>query len=306
MSKFSSGDAALYGFSLFSRAPLTVVGVTLLISFLIVINLGLNFGPTLYLAEYQHSAGALNWEMSDIAWLEGLGPFLIIGLIGVSFLGVFGEAIMRAAILRPLTVERFGGWILGLKFGMDELRVFITMIFQIVLAFAGLIAWAFAVALTLGVLGALAGGLDDLSGGAGIAMTLFAVTGGLALLYVSVRLSPMVAATVGEKRFVLLEAWAMTRGRFWSIFGAYILAFLLAMVVALAVYSVAAMVLLGFGAGLSLGLQDFDFETFSWPDWGLGAAVIGGLFLGFVALVAQLPVFGVGAYVYRHWAADET
>ena len=70
-----------------------------------------------------------------------------------------------------------------------------------------------------------------------------------ALVFVGIRLSLAPALTFDTRRINLFGSWAMTRGRFWSLFGAYLLAFALVLVV----YLLSFMLIFAVGALLNGG-----------------------------------------------------
>jgi hypothetical protein len=52
----------------------------------------------------------------------------------------------------------------------------------------------------------------------------------LALVYVAVRFAPAAATSVAEKRFAFFDAWKVSRGRFWSLLGAFAILYLMLIV----------------------------------------------------------------------------
>jgi len=49
----------------------------------------------------------------------------------------------------------------------------------------------------------------------------------LPLIFIGIRLGPAAATSIARRRFSFFEAWTVTRGRFWALFGSYILLWLL-------------------------------------------------------------------------------
>jgi hypothetical protein len=50
---------------------------------------------------------------------------------------------------------------------------------------------------------------------------LISVVQNAAMIFVSVRLAPAAATSIARKRFAFFEAWKVTRGRFWALFGSF-------------------------------------------------------------------------------------
>lgn len=109
---------------------------------------------------------------------------------------------------------------LGLHFGADMWRVYATYwlwLMYVILGWAGFFVATF----IAGIIG----------GGAGQAgpwvMVGVCVAYLFAWFYATVRLSPAAATSVGRGEFSPLKAWSATSGRFWALFGAYLLLFVI-------------------------------------------------------------------------------
>ena len=132
--------------------------------------------------------------------LAGLLAFFIFAFTVVST--VLYNAITRAALGRR---EGFA----FLKLGMDEVRVVAVYLLLCVLAYA-------AVGLVVGAIVLLC--LSDAPLGLRIAGGILLGTAGLAaLIWVGVRLSLLLPATVAERRIDFGRAWRLSRGRFWPL-----------------------------------------------------------------------------------------
>ncbi|MGZ6016919.1 MAG: hypothetical protein ACXWKM_14365, partial [Phenylobacterium sp.] len=101
------------------------------------------------------------------------------------------------------------------------------------------------------------------------------------IVYVLVRLSLAPVATFAERRLAVFESWSLTRGQFWRLFGAYVLALACVVVVgflALVVFTGAAgvVVLLTGGKLADLGsiLNPKDVTLSSYLSIGLIASMI--------------------------------
>jgi hypothetical protein len=134
-----------------------------------------------------------------------------------------------AAVRWMVRGERSGP--LQLHFGADMWRTYGTY-------------WAWLLYCIIGFIGfflvmALGGFLAATLGDAG-PWLLFLVSVGymLAWLYTTVRLSPASATSIGIGQFSPLKAWTVSRGRFWSLFGAYVLLFIIYIVSYIVIASV--------------------------------------------------------------------
>lgn len=130
----------------------------------------------------------------------------------------------QRAVLRP---EESG--FASIRFGGDELRMVGLGIF---IGFLFLIAYFIAAA----ILGILAVALGAASGGTG-AMVPTMIVGFLiilgVLLFFWVRLSLAFPLTLMRRRFVFAEAWRVSRGHFWTLFGGYIVLILIIVAIAI-------------------------------------------------------------------------
>ena len=58
------------------------------------------------------------------------------------------------------------------------------------------------------------------------------------MIYFAVRLAPAAATSVGRRKFSFFQAWTVTRGRFWALFGAFLLAILVFIAIEIVVIGV--------------------------------------------------------------------
>jgi hypothetical protein len=204
-------------------------------------------GPE-FLAWYsQVMESAANGQTNTTLPPGGLNSVLLI--VPLEFLFLFALCMLFAAyeaaavrwMVQGETSKPF-----NLHFGADMWRAYGTYwawFIYTILGWVGLFVLLFVVGLASGAAGDM-GGL----------ITFVACVGYiLAWFYVTVRLSPATATSIGIGRFAPLKAWSVTRGRFWSLFGAYLLLTI--------VYVIAAIVLgsIFFGA--------FYAQIFSGLDW---------------------------------------
>lgn len=148
--------------------------------------------------------------------------------VAVSMAGWILFAAFEAACLRWLAAGKHGGGVLGLNFGADTWRVF--AIYWL---------WVLAGAAAIVLIALIYWGLRTLSTLhpiVGLVVMLIAALAPLALfaafVFVGVRLAPAAAVTVARERFAIGDAWALTRGKFWPLLGAFIIAAVAYLIVA--------------------------------------------------------------------------
>jgi hypothetical protein len=157
--------------------------------------------------------------MTGWFWLVELGFF-------VAMMIVF-TAVLRA-VLRPAE-----GGIASLRLGMDELRMIGLALFLFVVVYLGLIVIGIVLALLLGAV--------TLASGAGTAMVLGIAEACLLIglaAWVLVRVSLAYPLTLLRGRIGIGEAWRLSQGRFWTLFGGYLIVFLTALALTIAVAAV--------------------------------------------------------------------
>lgn len=184
----------------------------------------------------------------------------------------------------------------ALRMGPDEFRVGVVK-------FAFALMWGLGgFVLALGILVVVLGGAAV--SGAHVSPTVVGWSIGLSILIlvlvglvVGVRLSLAEVMSFDSGRLQFFDSWALTRNSFWPMLGAYLLAWLMAMMLALGlvivVGAVLAVVLLGTGA--------------NWPgagDWASLRPVVGPAMLAWLAMGAlagaliRVIMVGPAAYIY--------
>jgi hypothetical protein len=89
----------------------------------------------------------------------------------------------------------------------------------------------------LGAIGAAVGGKDN-PGPAVLVVFAGCIAWFVAWIFVAVRLAPASGASIGAGHFAPLKAWSVSRGRFWALFGAFLLIFLIYLAACIIVGSV--------------------------------------------------------------------
>lgn len=148
--------------------------------------------------------------------LEALGMALLFGLISLFAMSVINCAIYRA-ILRP--DEGGFAW---LRVGSDEFRMFGLYLILIAI---GIIIGLVVVLLMMAVMAAL-GMARGVGGSFGILfVAIIAVIG----IYLSVRLAMISPTTFLRRRIAIDEGWGLSSGRFWTLFLALLVIWVIVM-----------------------------------------------------------------------------
>lgn len=167
-------------------------------------------------------------DMSNLP--AGLGVFFLTAFLAM-IAGYILTAAYEAACLRWMIRGETSGFF-GLTLGADTWRVYLTYWIWFALSIAysmisGLIANIFLFA------GMAAGAGDDIAV-MGPAFALYALVRLLLLVplvYFAVRFAPAAATSVGLKRFAFFDSWTVTKGRFWALFGAFFVLYLIFFIV---------------------------------------------------------------------------
>src|SRR5690606_24261544 len=115
------------------------------------------------------------------------------------------------------------------------------------------------------------------------------------MIFFAVRLAPAAATSVGKQKFAFFDAWTVTKGRFWALFGAFLLVFLL--------FFVAEIVLMGVLFAV-IGLYLFQAGASSDPTQMIAALftpqnmiIVGGTYIVLLLLgvLVNLLLFGINA-----------
>jgi len=211
MSGFRPADAALEGFRITRENPKAFaiwVAATFATSVLSVV-IDINLPDSVRQGLTSISADDTMTARQFVDTLILISPVLVLGLVI--------QSIMAAAVYRLIFRHddtRFG----YLRLGADELRLMALSVIYVFLTI-GLVVGAAAAAGIVAAVFSLAGPTPAaLAASVGV----FAVLG--VVVYVLVRLSLAPVATFAERRVAVFESWGLTRGYFWPLLGAYVLA----------------------------------------------------------------------------------
>lgn len=157
-------------------------------------------------------------------------PEFPVGFFGtivlVNVVMVLGLAVIFAAAVRAVARggdDRYG----FLRIGMDEARLIGLAILLVLIGFVAMLALILVVAL-IGVAVAAIAGVGGVENGGGASPSMLGLIAALYLglivlmVWAQTRISLAGALTVLRGRIVIREAWRATAGRFWPLFGAYL------------------------------------------------------------------------------------
>lgn len=241
MAEFRATEAAFEGFRIARERPIAILTWAVILLFTNLAGAGLligTAGPQLAALQAQQASGATPDPNEMFASLGALVP----AYLGLLALTLVIYAVLYAAIFRIVLRPSDGGTGF-LRLGGDELRQGLALLIGVLILTAAYIGFA----LVAGLIGGLLGAISPVLGGIAAAVL---IIGGLCfLIWIAVKLSLFPAATFVRRKLDLGGAWAATRGRFWPLLGAYVLA----VVFLLLVYLLAIIVFAGIAAVLTGG-----------------------------------------------------
>jgi len=242
MAGFSATDAALEGFRITKERPRKLLAASIFVFLVSVLGvfIEVNMPPEAHaaLAALQSQDTLETGPLLEA--LTILSPLLLFGLLV--------QCVMAAAIYRILLRGETGS-IRLFRLGGAELRLMaLALIYLVLLVFLVAAAVLFAV---------LAATLASF-GGQGAMVFIGTVAWVFALgviVWIAVRMSLAPVITFDRGKLAILDSWSITRGQFWRLTGAYVLAVSCIVVVALLALMiflpVAGIVLIASGGSLS-------------------------------------------------------
>jgi hypothetical protein len=203
--------ALLVGASImFSALFLLLLGAYLAISVMLT---GQNLGDLMrVISDAESNPSAVEGVFSPSALIG-----LVLALLAFVFLVCILAASYEAACLRWLIRGEKKG-VFGLSLDADTWRVYGIYWVWLIFGVVGLIAFFVFMAVVGAMLGALLGDAAVF-----VLPALFFVMP----IYFTVRLAPAAATAVATRRFVFFEAWSVSSDRFWALFGAFFLLWLI-------------------------------------------------------------------------------
>ena len=257
MAGFSAADAAFTGFRVVWERPWAVLiwaavqfAASLAINLFIAVSAGQAFAQMSQMG-LQPPAD----PQKVMALFRQIAPTYVAVLIAVLVLAAVFSAAMNRAVMRPAE-SRFG----YLRLASDELRQLGLFVILILLAFGFYLAVLTVAAVVVGVLGALLG--TGAQVGAGVLLAILLPVLACVFIFLGVRLSLASPLTFATGRVNVFGSWAMTRRRFWPLFGTYLIAFALSLVVSALTLAIAVLAVAILGGGIqALSVFQSDLST---------------------------------------------
>jgi hypothetical protein len=152
----------------------------------------------------------------------GLGMLALTGLIWTFFFAVL-YASFEAACLRWMVRGETGGF-MGLTLGADTWRVYSGYWLWFLLYMGFSMAMGIVVITIVGILTvASSGDPAAMASGMIAGYALQYAT----LIYFATRFAPAAATSIARRKFSFFQAWKVTKGRFWALFGSFFILFLI-------------------------------------------------------------------------------
>ena len=228
---FSATDAAFEGFRLVRRNPVALAAWTLVYLVYTLATLFAAGGMMRSMAVWVEQMEALEAGPAPTS-PEALVPIMESYVAAMSHmawaipLSLVISAVLMAAIARAVLTPGTGGF--GyLRLGMDEVRVFVvTLVIAILFSLASMIAFVVAI-----VVGGIA--ISVMEGWGVLVMVLMVLAALAFVIWLGVRWSLAVPITMDQKRFAIFDSFAVTKGRFWPLFGMAVIAWIMVIIVSL-------------------------------------------------------------------------
>lgn len=288
MSKFSASDAAFSGFRLVRENPKTIAVWGLLMTVataaytVVMIHF---FGPQLEALSSYMATSSGSPDPEGLAKVgEGLTPAMLWSLpYSLALNGILLAGINRLVLRR----EDVGFFHLG--FGMAELRQVIVGL----LIYVTMMGVLFGGALVTGFLGAL-------GGATGAFLVLVGALGTLGgMVYLLVRLSFSSSATFDSGKITLFRSMPLTKGQFWPLLGAYLLAVVMCVIVFLLLMTIISAVGVIASGNFELSSRLMRADTSSLKAYFSPVGIVQSLFSGVMSVLTNLIIFSPAPAIYK-------
>ncbi len=162
--------------------------------------------------------------------------YLLLMAIGAVFWAVFEASVQRRYVLDADFSIRFGG---------DELRLLVVGLLWLLFFIAAYIGLGMLMVIAVAPIAAT----NANPGFAGLIIFPLTIGGLIIWAWLATKLSAASALTIRDQKIKFIDSWGATRGRFWPLFGAYLI---LAIIVLFIYFALMGVLLAAvFGAGLS-------------------------------------------------------
>jgi len=148
-----------------------------------------------------------------------VGQILLMELVILFVFTVLMTAAQRT-VLRPAESS-----FASMRLGMDEVRMFALTLLVFIGSYIGFVVLAMVLGMVAALLAAALG-----VGVAGVAMLLAMLVAFGIFIWFEVRLCLAFPLTLLRRKIIIGESWRLTRGRFWTLFGAFLVLFLVLLV----------------------------------------------------------------------------
>jgi hypothetical protein len=199
------------GFRLLRERPLAVLVWSLIYAAMIV-------GTMMVVRPFMQLAGATA-AADPQAVLANIGTMMgRIFLMELLMLVVFTILMTAAqrAVLRPAEAS-----FAFMRVGMDELRMFALAIILLLASYFGMVILGVVIAIVASLLAAAAG-----MAAVGAAMVVAMILLVAVFVWLEIRFCLAFPLTLLRRKIIIGESWRLTKGRFWTLFGGFLLLFL--------------------------------------------------------------------------------
>jgi hypothetical protein len=310
MTRFSATGAATSGFGLIGREPAAVLVWGLVVLVVLVLPcFGLvwivvpDFATFARLTEARGGDPTGQAAISQMIQMQSkMMLFNLLYWLG----GTAVKAILAAAVFRAVLEPDQKGFAY-LKLGAQELWLALVSLVMGVLAYMVCVAAAIVVAICAAI-AYFVGAQSGTAAGVGACILVAVVLGSAATVAVAwavLRLSMAGPMSFAERKFLLFESWAFTRGQAWPLLGMALLLGLIIVALELVLYGVFGVGVMAFGVQLLPRMQALADQPpeawlrLLWP-YAAGFAVVGSLLSG----PAMALIFSPWAVAYRDLKAS--